>query len=395
MRTIILLLVSFVHFAAPGWSSEDSVPVSTAQQAFLEQYRQAYYNLKFTESSAVLEDQVGQLPEPQQSAMRALLAYSRFALSYDGSQESREELEFQQAAESATEQLQAHLAQHPNDLSAKLNLGVLYGLRGGVALGYEKSYLQAYRFGSRGVDLLNEVYEADPNLHDVQLSSGVLKLMIAQSTWYVRWLAPVILEAGSLPEGLKHLETVLRRGNYVRDEALLAHVLLLWGEVPEDELKTAVQALVQWVRKYPDSLQLYVVLARGYWLLGDPEVANYYALQGIRQLQRHESEFAREHGLVLQSFLLYWHYRYLAEQKEWLKLMRQTQQREELPIQATFQAIALWNMGQYDRAKEVAAKARTALQESQLSMPLFVVPFLFDLTPSLQSLVDTELFQQS
>ncbi|MEC8285835.1 MAG: hypothetical protein VX024_15030, partial [SAR324 cluster bacterium] len=121
------------------------------------------------------------------------------------------------------------------------------------------------------------------------------------------------------------------------------------------------------------------------------EKSNYYALQGITKLQSHRGQFSRIYGLTIQSFMLYWHYRYLAHKKEWLKLLRQTQQRGDLPIQSTFKTVAMWNMGQYDAARKWAEETLGVLEQSSLSMPLFIVPFGFDLGPTLKSILQENI----
>ena len=133
----------------------------------------------------------------------------------------------------------------------------MYGLKGGVALGYRKDYFDAYRFGVKGVKLLDEVYKNNPQFEDIELSKGILKLMIAQSTWYVRWLAPLIVESGSISEGIGHLDKVVQDGEYVSDEALLAFVLLLWGDVDKDYLSKSLSALEKFTEHYPDNIQIY------------------------------------------------------------------------------------------------------------------------------------------
>ena len=144
---------------------------------------------------------------------------------------------------------------------------------------------------------------------------------------------------------------------------------------------------MKFIKIYPENLQIYVVLARGFWLLEEFEKSIYYALQRIVKLQNHRGQFSRRYGLTIQSFMLYWHYRYLAHKKEWLKLLRQTQQRGDLPIQSTFKTVAMWNMGQYDDARKLAGETLETLEQSSLSMPLFIVPFAFDLGPTLQSIL--------
>ena len=323
--------------------------------------------------------------------MQALLSYSKFSINFKEDHKSLYFKEFTENANKAIELIENTLAKNPKDVGAKLNLGLIYGLKGGVSLGYEKDYFDAYQFGSKGVSLLNEVHQENPEFHDLELSKGILKIMIAQSTWYVRWLAPIILESGSIHEGIHHLEQVIEKGKYISHEALLAHVLLLWGDIDENYLEKSTTALVKFIEIYPENLQIYIVLARGFWLLKEFEKSNYYALQGIVKLQNHQGQFARKYGLTIQSFMLYWHYRYLAHKKEWFKLLRQTQQRAELPIQSTFRTVAIWNMGQYDAARKLAEETLGVLEQSSLTMPLFIVPFGFDIGPTLKSILQENI----
>ena len=390
VRLIPLLLILFILSSFNALSSED-VRVPKLQNSFLEKYREAHYNLKLIEFEPELKLAIQGIAEPERSAMQALLSYSKFSINFKEDHKSLYFKEFTENANKAIELIENTLAKNPKDVGAKLNLGLIYGLKGGVSLGYEKDYFDAYQFGSKGVSLLNEVHQENPEFHDLELSKGILKIMIAQSTWYVRWLAPIILESGSIHEGIHHLEQVIEKGKYISHEALLAHVLLLWGDIDANYLKKSTMELVKFIEIYPENLQIYIVLARGFWLLKEFEKSNYYALQGIVKLQNHQGQFARKYGLTIQSFMLYWHYRYLAHKKEWFKLLRQTQQRAELPIQSTFRTVAMWNMGQYDAARKLAEETLGVLEQSSLTMPLFIVPFGFDIGPTLKSILQENI----
>ncbi|MBT7201960.1 MAG: hypothetical protein HN867_00500 [Deltaproteobacteria bacterium] len=374
--------------------SSDEITVSNSQINFLKYYREAHYNLKLIDLESQLNEKLELVQQPERSAMKALVSYSKFAVNFERNIDEKYYKEFIENVNAAIESLEALSSQKPNNISSKLNLGLMYGLKGGVALGYRKDYFDAYRFGVKGVKLLDEVYKNNPQFVDIELSKGILKLMIAQSTWYVRWLAPLIVESGSISEGIGHLDKVVQDGEYVSDEALLAYVLLLWGDVDKDYLSKSLSALEKFTEHYPDNIQIYIVLARGFWLAHEYEKSNFYALQGITKTQRSNSIFTLKHASIIQSFLLYWHYRYLTEKKEWLKLLRQTEQKSELPIQSTFKAVALWNMGQYKSSKEWAEKTLINLKKTELKMPLFIVPFLFDLKPTLQSILETRILGQ-
>lgn len=381
---IILFLSSKTIF------SSDEFTVTNSQINFLEYYREVHYNLKLIDLESQLNEKLELVPQPERSAMKALVSYSIFSVNFERNIDEKYYDEFIQNVNAAIKLLEAS-NQKQKKISVNLNLGLLYGLKGGVALGYKKDYFDAYRFGAKGVQLLNEVYKDNPQFADIELSKGILKLMIAQSTWYVKWLAPLIVESGSISEGINHLDKVIIDGDYVSEEALLAHVLLLWGDIEKEYLTKSLSALERFTEYYPDSIQIYIALARGFWLANDYEKSNFYALQGILKLQKHESVFVKKHGLIMQSFLLYWHYRYLVEQKEWFKLMRQTAQNSELPIQSTYKSVALWNMGQYKNSKQLAKATLRNLEKTELEMPLFIVPYLFDLKPTLQSILEDKL----
>jgi len=51
-------------------------------------------------------------------------------------------------------------------------------------------------------------------------------------------------------------------------------------------------------------------------------------------------------------------------------------------------------MGQYKSSKEWAEKTLINLKKTELKMPLFIVPFLFDLKPTLQSILETRILGQ-
>ncbi|HCV86002.1 MAG TPA: hypothetical protein DGB85_05350, partial [Deltaproteobacteria bacterium] len=76
---------------------------------------------------------------------------------------------------------------------------------------------------------------------------------------------------------------------------------------------------------------------------------------------------------------------------EWFKLLRKTEQKSELPIQSTFKAVALWNMGQYKSSSELAEETLINIEKTELKMPLFIVPFMFDLKPTLQSILEDKI----
>ena len=103
-------------------------------------------------------------------------------------------------------------------------------------------------------------------------------------------------------------------------------------------------------------MQLYILLAQGFWKLKQFESADFYALKGLERLNQHDGRFLRSNLNSIQSFLYFWHYRYLVEKKEWLKILHEVNKQKDSIIQMTFQAIALQYLGRTEEAKLLAKK---------------------------------------
>ena len=60
----------------------------------------------------------------------------------------------------------------------------------------------------------------------------------------------------------------------------------------------------------------------------------------------------------------------------------------------TFQAIALQYLGRTEEAKLLAKKNFEKLEESEIKMPLFMVPIQLDLAPTQRKILQSDLFQK-
>ena len=50
-------------------------------------------------------------------------------------------------------------------------------------------------------------------------------------------------------------------------------------------------------------------------------------------------------------------------------------------------------MGQYKSSSELAEETLTNIEKTELKMPLFIVPFMFDLKPTLQSILEDKILR--
>ena len=63
--------------------SSDEITVSNSQINFLKYYREAHYNLKLIDLESQLNEKLELVQQPERSAMKALVSYSKFAVNFE------------------------------------------------------------------------------------------------------------------------------------------------------------------------------------------------------------------------------------------------------------------------------------------------------------------------
>ena len=154
----ILKFTTFLLFLDQISHAQPHTKLSSYQIQFLNEFRNAYYNLYLEENIPKLELSLEKIGQPEQSAMQALLAYTIFSLKSGSELEEQSTKDFQLLSDDSTLRLKNKISSDSEDQISKLHLGLIYGLIGSVELAYKKNYFQAYRYGSNGMSILDEVF---------------------------------------------------------------------------------------------------------------------------------------------------------------------------------------------------------------------------------------------
>jgi len=149
------------------------------------------------------------------------------------------------------------------------------------------------------------------------------------------------------------------------------------------------------LRKYPENIQLYYFIAKGYWQMGRYRQANQYATQGLQQLSQLHTQFIDQHRIALKAHLLRYQYRYLGINEKWSTLLMQTQQNPDPSgVSQAYHAYALRKLNRPHEAVDLAQKVLATLKKENLSMPFFVSPYPLSMEDSLKRFVQKYVLKE-
>ena len=127
--------------------------------------------------------------------------------------------EFKKYSDQAIEVAEAKLEKDENDIDALFYLGGSYGSLGRY-YGIKKSYLNAYWFGKKGVNILEEVVEKDSTYYDAYLGLGIYHYLADVLPRFVKMLSFILGIEGDRERGIKELNLAVEKGVYTKSEAM-------------------------------------------------------------------------------------------------------------------------------------------------------------------------------
>ncbi|MBF0289536.1 MAG: hypothetical protein HQM14_17115 [SAR324 cluster bacterium] len=371
--------------------AKDLTNIQIPHYGVIEQLRTSFYKLRFLESRSTIQSMIDQTETPVRETYQTIFRYMELTSLLGRDDQGKFDL-FDQQADEAVQQLEKRTKTEPNNPVWQIYLGLVYGLKAGVAMSYRQSYWQAYYQGMKGVKIFEEIQRNYPKFYDTSLSAGILQIMIAQSSWIIRTFAPLFVPSGSLEEGMKHLEIVMKKGKYVREEAELFCLFFTWGKVPQEIRAESLRKLAVILNKYPENIQLYYFIAKGYWALKQYSRANQYAIKGLQQLHQQNSLFINQNQRSLQAFLLRIQYRYLALNQQWRQLLNQTKHTSDFSgVSQIYHAYALKKLKRRQEAIDLAHSALADMKKTELSMPFFISPYMLSIEGALKRLINQRI----
>lgn len=142
------------------------------------------------------------------------------------------------------------LKNKPGDIDARYFLGTAYGLRASFAITIDHSLREAFVSGNRAYALLNKLTAQKPDYYDAYMTVGIYEYIVGHIPWYLKWMAYVIGARGNKKMGMEHLKLASEKGQYVRNQAQLALMVLL---VKEHQFKEALEVARYLNNAYPRS----------------------------------------------------------------------------------------------------------------------------------------------
>jgi tetratricopeptide (TPR) repeat protein len=127
--------------------------------------------------------------------------------------------EFKNLSYKAVEVAEARLEKDEDDIDAMFYLGGAYGSLGRY-YGIKKSYLNAYWYGKKGVNILEDVVELDSTYYDAYLGLGIYHYLADVLPRFVKVLSFILGIDGDREQGIRELKLVSEKGVYTKSEAM-------------------------------------------------------------------------------------------------------------------------------------------------------------------------------
>jgi tetratricopeptide (TPR) repeat protein len=137
-----------------------------------------------------------------------------------------ERTEFFKKIQRAENLARAVLGRDPNDRDALYFMATAYGLRASFAITIDHSLRTAFSYGNKAYSYSKQLVREDPDYYDAYLTLGIYEYTVGVIPWYMRWMIYVLGGHGSKEEGLAHLRLATEKGRYMKDQALLASMVL-------------------------------------------------------------------------------------------------------------------------------------------------------------------------
>jgi tetratricopeptide (TPR) repeat protein len=170
----------------------------------------------------------------------------------------------------AAEVAEERLKKNKNDVDALFYLGGAYGSLGRY-YAMTRSYLNAYWYGKKGKEFLEQVVEMDPQYYDAYLGLGIFNYLADVLPRFVKILSFILGIQGDKEVGIDQLELAADKGVYTKTEAMF--FLSAIYTYREREYEKAIKILNQLLEKYPGNPGALFTLGRSYSFMGECDKA--------------------------------------------------------------------------------------------------------------------------
>lgn len=219
--------------------------------------------LQYKKAAAVFDRMIAREPDnPQGHFLKSAVYFWMF--SADMHNEALGE-EFKNLSLKAVEVAEKKLDKDADDIDALFYLGGAYGSLGRY-YGLTKSYINAYWYGKKGMNILEDVVERDSTYWDAYLGLGIYHYLADVLPKFVKVLSFILGIDGDRAQGIRELNIAVEKGTYTKTEAMF--FLGAIYTYRERDYHRAINIWNRLLKKYPDNPGVLVHLGTCYGRMG-------------------------------------------------------------------------------------------------------------------------------
>ena len=269
-----------------------------AQNAFVEEGYDHFYNLEYDECIADFQKAIAQTPSDPELHNHLAKAIVFQEMYRNGALESElvsgtnsflrrpklnpspeTEKWFLGEVAKAMDLAQARLSANANDTKAMYALGIAYGLRSNYYWVVKKDWHNSLKDATAARRLHNRITQLEPNNVDARLVEGLHDYIIGSLPWTWRTLGFLIGIHGDKELGIRIVQDVAAHG---QDNRLDAEIFLGALYRRENQTRKAVPIVQDLIRRFPRNYLLRLELSQMYSMAGDGP----HALEAVREVAR-------------------------------------------------------------------------------------------------------------
>ena len=207
---VLIFCISFVLI--PILSADDSTALKLALKGI-----DLGTNLQYKESYEVFQQLIELEPDnPRGYFLRSAIYFWMFSEDIKNEEVGNK---FRDLSYEAVEIAEARLEEDENDIEARFFLGGAYGSLGRY-YAMTRSFLNAYWYGKKGKNYLEEVVEMDSTYYDAYLGLGIFHYLADILPRFVKILSFVLGIEGDKEQGIKEIKLAAEKGTYTKTEAM-------------------------------------------------------------------------------------------------------------------------------------------------------------------------------
>jgi tetratricopeptide (TPR) repeat protein len=225
-------------------------------------------NLHYKESYEVFQKLIELEPEnPRGYFLRSAIYFWMFSEDVKNEEVGDK---FRDLSYEAVEVGEARLEKNENDIDAMFFLGGAYGSLGRY-YALTKSYLNAYWYGKKGKNYLEDVIEMDSTYYDAYLGLGMYHYLADVLPRFVKILSVILGMEGNREQGIQEIKLSAEKGLYTKTEAMFFLGALYTYR--EDRYEEAIEIFNELLEKYPQNPGALLTLGRCYANMGQCDMA--------------------------------------------------------------------------------------------------------------------------